>query len=96
MGTDEKDRQVYFMGMYNQRMQIREIIDTVLQLAGLSSRDYFLQDAFPLINFSTKFGGLISKKYSLTNIGRTLTIWGIQRRYPDFVTMVENVKNQLE
>lgn len=96
MGCDERQNNVYFMGMWNQREKITSTIQCLLNIAGWKESTYILQDAFPLINFSTKFGGLLSKRYSFTQLGRSMTIWGMQRQYPAFVKLVYNVKNRLE
>ncbi|WP_312421734.1 DUF3189 family protein [Anaerospora hongkongensis] len=96
MGCDEKKHQVYFMGMWNQREKITSTIQSLLDIAGCQQSSFILQDAFPLINFSTKCGGLLSKRYSFTRVGRSLTIWGMQRQYPEFVKLVHSVKNRLE
>ncbi|WP_416334045.1 DUF3189 family protein [Anaerospora hongkongensis] len=39
---------------------------------------------------------MLSKRYSFTRVGRSLTIWGMQRQYPEFVKLVHSVKNRLE
>jgi hypothetical protein len=96
MGRDERGNDVYFMGMWNQRTSVTAAIHTILDLAGVGQRQYLLQDAFPLINFSTKLGGLLSKRYCLTGIGRKITVWGIKRQYPRFVALVAAVKISLE
>ncbi|HAK72902.1 MAG TPA: hypothetical protein DCP36_03685 [Sporomusaceae bacterium] len=96
MGCDEKNNSVYFMGMWNQREKITCTIQSLLKIAGLQDSSFILQDAFPLINFSTKCGGLLSKRSSFTKVGRSLTIWGMQRQYPEFVKLVNSVKNRLE
>ncbi|WP_281240868.1 DUF3189 family protein [Sporolituus thermophilus] len=96
MGEDARGNSVYFMGLCNQRQQIDNMIRTILTVVGIHDGKYILQDAFPLITFSTKLGGLLSKRYCLTNLGRSMSIWGIQRCYPQFVELVENVKRRLE
>ena len=92
MGRDKEGHHVYFMGMWSQRADITSTIQTVLALGGWKQEDYILQDAFPLINFSIKFGGLLSKRWRFTKLGRSLTIWGMRRQYPAFVKMVEEVQ----
>lgn len=94
MGRDEIGNNIYFMGLWNQRDKLTEVIQTFLALGGKKPQDYILQDAFPLITFSTKCGGLLSKKLSITDFGRSLTIWGVRRRYGEFVRLVEQVKDR--
>lgn len=96
MGVDENNNNVYFMGMWNQREVLTTTLRTVLAIHGYQQNDYILQDAFPLISFSTKFGGLLSKKWRLTQLGRKLTIWGMRRQYPKFVQLVQDVKMRLK
>lgn len=95
MGRDEFGHQVYFMGLWDQRRSLVAAATTLLDAGGVSGRDYLLADAFPLINFSTKVGGLLSKRYSLTGLGRRITVWGMKRQYPCFVAMVAGVKDKL-
>jgi len=71
-------------------------MQSLLDAAGVERSQYFLQDAFPLINFSTKIGGLLSKRYRLTSLGRKITVWGMRRQYWRFVEMVTEVKNKLD
>lgn len=96
MGQDENGNAVYFMGMWSQRSGIRNAIVTMLDTAGISRGSYILHDAFPLINFSTKLGGLLSKRCRLTGFGRRITVWGLRRQYPHFVALVAAVKGRLK
>ncbi|MBP2649844.1 MAG: hypothetical protein H6Q74_669 [Firmicutes bacterium] len=95
MGLDECGNKVYFMGMWSQRLKIITALGEFLDTAGVKQNQYFFQDAFPLINFSTKLGGLLSKRCHFTEMGRSITVWGIKRRYPCFVELVKKVKQQL-
>ncbi|MDR7865363.1 MAG: DUF3189 family protein [Sporomusaceae bacterium] len=95
MGQDEYGHSVYFLGLWDQRQPLMAAAQALLATAGVDEQDRLFQDAFPLINFSTKLGGLLSKRYRLTNIGRRMTVWGMQRQYPAFVAMVADVKNRL-
>jgi hypothetical protein len=95
MGRDENGHSVYFLGLWDQRLPLMSAVGTLLATAGVNERDFLFQDAFPLINFSTKLGGLLSKRYCLTTLGRRITVWGMQRQYPAFVAMVAEVKKKL-
>ncbi|VBB06166.1 Hypothetical protein LUCI_1382 [Lucifera butyrica] len=96
MGMDDKENQIYFAGMKNERARMMAAIMLLLDAAGICRQTYILQDTFPLINFSTKFGGLLSKRIYLTRLGRILSVWGIQRQYEQFVKLVDNVKRRRE
>lgn len=95
MGRDERGHSVFFLGLWDQRLPLMNAVGTILAAAGVDERDYLFQDAFPLINFSTKIGGLLSKRYCLTTLGRRITVWGMQRQYPAFAAMVAEVKKKL-
>lgn len=95
MGMDEYGHRVFFMGMWNQRIVLSGAIRQLLTISGIQDREYILQDAFPLITFSTKFGGALSKRFCLTYLGRRLSVWGIQRRYGEFIDLVKGVKSRL-
>lgn len=95
MGLDERGHRVYFLGLWDQRVPLMNAVGALLAAGGVDERTYLFQDAFPLINFSTKVGGLLSKRYCLTTLGRRITVWGMQRQYQAFVAMVEAVKKKL-
>jgi hypothetical protein len=95
MGRDEFGHNVFFLGLRDQRLPLMDAVGTLLATAGVSENAFLFQDAFPLINFSTKIGGLLSKRYCLTSFGRRITVWGMQRQYPAFVAMVAAVKDRL-
>ncbi len=94
MGRDEGGNDIYFIGFWNQRDKLTEVIQSFLTLGGRKTEEYILQDAFPLITFATKCGGLLSKRLAITDFGRSLTIWGMRRQYGEFVRMVEQVKDR--
>jgi len=96
MGYDSRGNKTYCMGMWNKRQSLTAAIEEYLDGASVDRGSYLLQDAFPLINFSTKFGGLLSKRYSMTKLGRRLTVWGMQRQYMRFVELVREVKARLD
>lgn len=95
MGSDEYGHGVYFIGLWTQRAPLIAVARSIFAAAGVSEDDYIFEDAFPLINFSTKLGGLLSKRYRLTEVGRRITIWGMRRQYYSFVTLVRDVKSRL-
>ena len=94
MGCDEYGHKTYFMGLWTERSKLNAAIQAFLDVAGVGRSEYLLQDAFPLINFSTKLGGLLSKRYHFTSFGRKITVWGMQRQYWSFVAMVKSVKEK--
>lgn len=95
MGRDERGHQVYFIGLWSERERLVAAARALLTGAGVEPAAYCFQDAFCLLNFSTKFGGLLSKRYRLTGLGRRITVWGIQRRYLTFVALVNDVKKRV-
>jgi hypothetical protein len=94
MGSDEQGNSIFFIGLWNQRQNLTASIQSLLDAAGVERNSYLLQDAFPLINFSTKLGGLLSKRYRLTSLGRKITVWGMRRQYWRFVDLVARVKDE--
>jgi hypothetical protein len=96
MGLDKKGNKTYFMGMWSERRSLAVAIEELLDSLGVERGSYLMQDAFPLLNFSTKFGGLLSKRYHLTQLGRRITVWGIKRQYARFVQLVREVGARVE
>lgn len=96
MGQDDKGNFIYFIGLWYPRKKLIQTLLTLLDITGVKDDEYMFQDVLPLINFSTKFGGALSKRFDLPSIGCRLSIWGIQRCYYNFVDLVTGVKGRLE
>lgn len=92
MGRDEREMEVYIIGMMNQRELIKRAIISFLEQSKVNTKDIIFVDTLPLVNLKTKIGGILSRRIGLVTLGRPLTIRGIQERYFEFVKLVENVK----
>ncbi|MCG0274700.1 MAG: DUF3189 family protein [Thermosediminibacteraceae bacterium] len=92
MGRDEREMEVYIIGMMNQRELIKRAIISFLEQSKVDTKDIIFVDTLPLVNLKTKIGGILSRRIGLVTLGRPLTIRGIQERYFEFVKLVENVK----
>ena len=93
MGKDEYNSEIYILGMGSDRMLIKKAIYSFLRQLGLKTEDLLMVDTLKNINLITKVGGFTSRRLGLISIGRPLTIIGIQRKYWDFIQLVDNVKN---
>lgn len=95
MGTDEKLREIYALGMGPYRTEYTKIAyNFVLQLAGKNKGDIQIINVVPLLGFLTKFGGFMSRRAGLVKLGRPLTVSGIQKRYDLFLKLVEDVRRR--
>ena len=93
MGTDTELRKVYALGMGPYRTEYTKIAyNFAFQLAGRNKGDIRIINVVPLLSFSVKLGGLISRRIGLIKLGRPLTISGILKRYDLFIKLVEDVK----
>jgi hypothetical protein len=95
MGTDEKSRKIYALGMGPYRTEYTKIAyNFAFQLAGKNKGDIQIINVVPLLGCLTKIGGFMSRRAGLIKLGRPLTVSGIQRRYNLFVKLVEDVKKR--
>ena len=95
MGTDEKLRKIYALGMGPYRTEYTKVAyNFVFKLVNRDKKDIQIINVAPLLSFSIKFGGFISRCIGLTKLGRLLTILGIQKRYIFFIRLVEDVKGR--
>ncbi len=95
MGTDEKLRKIYALGMGPYRTEYTKIAyNFAFQLANKNKNDIQIINVVPLLSFSAKLGGFMSKSLRLVKLGRPLTISGIQKRYDFFIKLVRDVKER--
>ena len=95
MGTDEKLREIYALGMGPYRTVYTKIAyNFAFQLANRDKGDIQIVNVTPLLSFSVKLGGFMSRCLGLIKLGRPLTVFGIQKRYDFFVELVEDVKKR--
>ncbi|HZJ76179.1 MAG TPA: DUF3189 family protein [Oscillospiraceae bacterium] len=95
MGTDTELRKVYALGMGPYRSEYTKIAyNFAFQLAGKNKEDIRIINVVPLLSFSVKLGGFISRRVGLIKLGRPLTIWGIRKRYDLFTELVKDVKKR--
>ncbi|GAB6136937.1 DUF3189 family protein [Halanaerobaculum tunisiense] len=94
-GQDEGNNQIYILGMGNQRKLIKGILFNFLELCDIDSQEIMLVAALPYVNWITKLGGLLSRRYGLVSLGRPLTIYSLQKAYFQYVDLVTEVKERL-
>ena len=95
MGTDTELRKVYALGMGPYRSEYTKIAyNFAFQLVGENKEDIRIINVVPLLSFSVKLGGFISRRVGLIKLGRPLTISGIRKRYDLFIKLVKDVKKR--
>lgn len=95
MGKDEKLREVYVVGLGPYRREYTEIAyNFAFQLNNQCKENIQITNVTPLLSFSVKLGGFLSRRLGLVELGRPLTVVGIQKRYNHFVELVEDVKKR--
>lgn len=92
IGRDERGRAVYCLGLWADHAALVAALTKFLLFLGIGEDDFLFVNAFALINFSTKLGGVLSKRLGITAVGRMLSVWGIRRRYADFRRLIATVK----
>lgn len=95
MGTDTELRKIYALGMGPYRSEYTKIAyNFAFQLVGENKEDIRIINVVPLLSFSVKLGGFISRRVGLIKLGRPLTISGIRKRYDLFIRLVKDVKKR--
>jgi len=95
IGTDEELRKVYIVGMGAYRKEYTEIAyNFAFQLNNDVKRNIQIINVTPLLRFSVKVGGFLSRRAGLIKLGRPLTVVGIQKNYNLFVELVTDVKKR--
>lgn len=89
MGLDHLGSEIYITGMTSERELVKKAIYSFLKSSGVNIKDLIMVDALKNVNLKTKVGGFISRRLGLVNLGRPLTIKGIQERYFTFVELVK-------
>jgi len=95
IGTDEELRKIYVVGMGAYRKEYTEIgYNFAFQLNNDVKRNIQIINVTPLLRFSVKVGGFLSRRAGLIKLGRPLTVVGIQKNYNLFVELVTDVKKR--
>ncbi|QSZ27943.1 DUF3189 family protein [Aceticella autotrophica] len=96
MGTDEFYNDVYAIGAKNGRKILIKAVYSFLEETAISKDEIILIDALPTIGLLTKIGGMASRRFKMVSIGRPITVYGILKKYDNFIKLVKEVKNKLE
>jgi len=94
MGLDEYGVEIYITGMTGERQMVIKAIYSFLKNSEIDVNDLVMVDSLKNVNLKTKIGGFISRRLGFVAIGRPLTIKGIQEKYTEFVSLVEDVKER--
>lgn len=96
MGIDEFDNDVYAIGAKNGRKIMIRAVYSFLRESGIDKDEIMFVDALPAIGIMTKIGGMTSRKFRIVSVGRPFTVYGILRKYKNFIDLVNNVKSKLK
>lgn len=95
IGTDEKLREIYALGMGPYRNEYTKIAyNFSFQIGKDKKKDIQIINVVPLLSFSTKVGGFLSRRLGFIKMGRPITVRGIQKRYDFFIHLVKDVKER--
>lgn len=96
MGLDEFDNDIYAIGAKNGRDIMIKACKSYLRQSGISEDEIMLIDALPAIGIETKIGGMASRRFNIVSLGRPFTVYGIIKKYKNFIDLVKNVKCKLK
>lgn len=71
-------------------------VKSFLRESGISEKEIMLIDTLPAIGLMTKFGGMTSRRFKMISIGRPFTVYGIIKKYKNFLDIVNSVKSRLK
>ena len=95
IGTDENLRKVYVVGMGPYRREYTEILyNYAFQINKDEKKNIQIINVTPLLRFSVKLGGFLSRRVGLIKLGRPMTVVGILKNYDLFVDLVNDVKKR--
>ncbi|RQD73213.1 MAG: DUF3189 family protein [Candidatus Syntrophonatronum acetioxidans] len=95
VGRDEYNWEVYILGLANQKELAKRAIWSLLKIYNVPFNYLFMVDSLNSINNLTRLGGFLSRRLGLVNMGRPLTIKGIQKGYLPYVKLVDQVKRKV-
>ena len=94
MGVDGWGNEVYCMGL---GMHKEKILSSILFLEK-HNKDFLCNQvifiyALPIADILVRIGGFLSRRLGIISLGRPLVIRGLQRKYFEFVKLVNRVKS---
>ncbi|SJZ54308.1 DUF3189 family protein [Selenihalanaerobacter shriftii] len=95
-GKDEFGFDVYIMGMKSSPKIVKRALLSNLRIFGIDRTKMILVDTLPYVNNLTRIGGFLSRGLGFVNLGRPLTIYGLQKSYKRFINLVKSVKKRLD
>jgi len=96
MGIDELGCQVYILGMGSYRNLVKNTIQDIMNIYGISSEEILLVNSLKVVNTTTRIGGFLSRALGWIKIGRPLTIIGVRRNYSQYVSLVDHTKSRIK
>ncbi len=96
MGCDALGWDIYIIGMKNVKTLVIPAMRSYLNACDMDQSDFMLVNALVELHPITSIGGVATRKFGLISLGRPLTIWGIRRTYSKFLSLVKEVKENLQ
>ncbi|WP_434564285.1 DUF3189 family protein [Thermoanaerobacterium thermosaccharolyticum] len=96
MGIDEYDNDVYAIGAKSGRKIMMKAVRSFLKESGIGENEIMLIDTLPAIGLLTKLGGMTSRRFKIISVGRPFTVYGIIKKYNNFLDIVNKVKSSLK
>jgi Protein of unknown function (DUF3189). len=96
MGIDEYDNDVYAIGAKSGRKIMMKAVRSFLKESGIGENEILLIDTLPAIGLLTKLGGMTSRRFKIISVGRPFTVYGIIKKYNNFLDIVNKVKSRLK
>ncbi|MGB9678656.1 MAG: DUF3189 family protein [Thermoanaerobacteraceae bacterium] len=95
-GKDEFNNNVYIVGAKSGRKIVIKAIYSFMSLYGITEKEILIIDALPTIGLTTKIGGITSRRFGIISIGRPITVYGIIKKYNNFIKLVSDVKTKFQ
>ncbi|MFZ5813680.1 MAG: DUF3189 family protein [Bacillota bacterium] len=96
MGTDEWGHQVYVLGLAGGRLAMVRAVQEFLVAGGVDPAAFLFVNALQHAGVPLRIGGYTSRRLGLIWPGRPLSALGVYLKYPRFVALVDQVRQQVQ
>lgn len=96
MGTDEWGNQVYVIGLAGGKRVMAQALQEFLVAGGVSPDSFLFANALQHAGVPMRIGGYTSRRLGLIWPGRPLSAVGVWLKYPRFVSLVQQVRQEVQ
>ena len=96
MGQDRYNNEIYVIGMGSYRREGSQVVyQFINEIRGRCRGEAIIINSIALINLEIRVGGFLSRRLGLIELGRSLIIYGIRKKYIRFLQLVAEIDIEL-